>query len=156
MLVPALAPALAPLIIGSLTAAAAGTSILLGTLPMEVDLPEDVKSKKCFTRATVISDLKTLREAVESLGGSAVNHDLFRLDGVEFVLRRDPQEIFTWNDEFNEQQANEFISGIEAEYIRIVRDKTLANVSEHCKECGLELESEEVEEDETVVLTFRV
>jgi hypothetical protein len=105
-----------------------------------------------------MNDLKVLREAAESLGGTVINANLFCVNGVDFAVKESQEafEIFVWSNEFTQEQANEFITGIEAEYIRIVRDKTLANISKHCGECGLELESEEVQEDQTVVLTFRV
>ncbi|MFA8439486.1 hypothetical protein [Pueribacillus sp. YX66] len=54
------------------------------------------------------------------------------------------------------EDAEEFIKNIYSEYTRIVQQKTYEKLLQRAKEEGLTLESEQINEEDTIVLTFQV
>jgi hypothetical protein len=120
---------------------------------------DKLPAEEFYSRKTFVTDVCVLKQAVESLGGIALSESVFRLRGLKILLQSDGTEgnQTLWFCGIAGKKAVKELAGeAEAEYVRLVREQLLQKLHNECDECGMHLESEEIEQDQTVVLTFRV
>ncbi len=110
---------------------------------------------------TRMRDHELLARALEGLGcevdrsGEEPKAD-YR--GVEISFRRGEHEALHahFEGEIEPEAAEAFLRDLDSEYSRLVQEQTYQRVVERSAEQGLELESERVEADNSIVLTLRV
>lgn len=121
-----------------------------------------VEPPRAFTRQTLIQDLDLARQTAESLGGrllSIAEGVAFLYKDCGFVLFR-PEESVAYElwilGTTEAETAATLAEAIETEYKRLVRDRVHEALLQHSARFGLALESEEIQEDRSIVLTFTV
>jgi hypothetical protein len=112
-----------------------------------------------FLLETRFKDSELLREALDSYGCKAVAQDgevTSAIDGARILFQLNEQEtldaVFYGNIPFH--HAESFISDLTDEYTRVLQNRVYHRLLSRAKERGLLLESEEVHDDSSIVLTF--
>lgn len=114
-----------------------------------------------YKMKTSMKDENILQEALENRG-SHVTLDEMQIEAsigdVDIVFQREEDDTISafFNKEINQHESKEFLSYTEKEYKRIVQQKTYEKLLERAKHEGLVLQSDKVNEENTIVLTFGV
>ncbi len=113
-----------------------------------------------FVRETLMQDLDWTRKTLESLGGRS--HAM--VHGAAFAYQECAVLLYRKNEESNyelwivgnidEKKADAIAGEIETEFQRLVQEHVHEVLLARSAECGLALESEEIQEDRSIVLTF--
>jgi uncharacterized linocin/CFP29 family protein len=117
------------------------------------------ESSGYFTLGTRIKDTKLLEETLKIYGckNVLIGDDLeTELDNVRIMFEKDENEVFNavFLGDISLEKAKEFISDINGEYTKLVQEKVYQNLLKNASGHNLQLESEEVKEDNSIVLTF--
>ena len=110
---------------------------------------------------TNIKDEKILTEALRNRGSSVAldkRQIESTLGNVEIVFQRQEDDTISavFHQDIPVEDAEEFVKNTHEEYTRIVQQKTYHKLVERAKNEGLILESEDRNEEDTIVLTFQV
>lgn|SRR5690606_23906921 len=110
---------------------------------------------------TNIKDEKILTEALRNRGCSVAldkRQIESTLGNVEIVFQRQEDDTISavFHQDIPVEDAEEFVKNTHEEYTRIVQQKTYHKLVERAKNEGLILESEDRNEEDTIVLTFQV
>lgn len=102
----------------------------------------------------IVQALKTLGCAAElSSAGIRATRNRF-----EFAFSRSEDGVLQarFGPDVSPEEAEAFVQDLDDEYARLVQERVYRRVVERAEEYGMTLESEEVEEDNSILLTLRV
>ena|SRR5690625_2696146 len=110
---------------------------------------------------TKIKDEVILQQALENYGCQVAmdEHTLeSTLGNVQVAFQRQENETISalFHKEIEPTDAQEFIGNIYDEYTRVIQQKTYEKLLERAQNEGLVLETENRNEEDTIVLTFQV
>ncbi|WP_102026762.1 hypothetical protein [Salirhabdus sp. Marseille-P4669] len=124
-------------------------------------LEEKVEEGVLYRIDTNIKDENILEEALKNFGCNVdLNNETFHSTLGQIEIAFQQQENGTISGYFNEsvskEEAEEFLQDIQKEYTRIVQQQTYEKLLVRAKQEGLLLETENKQDDNTIVLTFQV
>ena len=111
---------------------------------------------------TRMRDDEILLEALRDLGCEAQPVDGGGLSAIrgafEFTFRRDENGVLEANfgAEVTPEEAEAFVTDLDDEYTRLIQARVYQRVLERAQQHGMAIESENVEDDNSIVLTLRV
>lgn len=117
------------------------------------------ESSGYFTLGTKIKDIKLLEETLKIYGCKNVltgaNLET-KLDKARVIFEKDENEVFNvvFLGNISLEKAKEFISDINDEYTKLVQEQVYQKLLKNASERNFCLESEEIQEDNSIVLTF--
>ncbi|WP_424356364.1 hypothetical protein [Methanobacterium sp. MBAC-LM] len=117
------------------------------------------ESSGYFTLGTKIKDAKLLEETLKIYGCKDVStgEDLeTECDNARVIFEKDENGVFNavFLGNISLEKAKEFISDINGEYTKLVQEQVYQKLLKNASERNLRLESEDVQEDNSIVLTF--
>jgi len=126
--------------------------------------PKEAKAEGKPTMAiqTRMRDDEILLEALRDLGCEAQPVDGGGLSAIrgafEFTFRRDENGVLEANfgAEVTPEEAEAFVTDLDDEYTRLIQARVYQRVLERAQQHGMAIESENVEDDNSIVLTLRV
>ncbi|MEN6554228.1 MAG: hypothetical protein ABFC34_15220 [Methanobacterium sp.] len=112
-----------------------------------------------FCLGTKIKDAKLLEEALKIYGCENITtgENLeTEFDQARIIFEKDENGIFNavFLDKIHLDEAKGFVSDINDEYTKLVQEQVYQKLLKNATERNLQLESEEVKEDNSIVLTF--
>lgn len=145
-------------------------SIELVLIPVGIAVAQSVSSmiekagemNRSFRLATVMKDEKLLQKALEQYGCSvhvwtSGNYET-EIAAAKIFFQKNEDGVFEaiFPEEVTAEDAAVFIENLTSEYKYVLQQETYRKVMERAREKGFILESEERQEDQTIVLTLRV
>lgn len=148
---------LVPLAIGAVTA----TVGLATEEELEVEVSSLPQNKVYFKLDTKMKDEQLLQETLQNYGNSSEveNEEVTSTIGgteIAFVKGSNGTYRAYFHENIALQDAEQFVDNIYAEYTRIVQQKTYEKLLARAENEGLIFESEETNEEDSIVLTFEV
>ncbi len=144
-------------------------SIELVLIPLAIGIVQVVSDKRQATLEgnnhysipTVIKDESMLKQALSNYGADIGLYDnqlKSTVADVDILFEKgdDQQYSALFDPSIERKEAEDFIENIQMEYTSIVRKDTYEKVIRRAKDYGMELESEEENQDRGIVLTFKV
>lgn len=129
--------------------AAAGT---LGTMSTVSEENSDI-----IFLPTQMTDEKLLEKALNNYGHkTSLNGKNINLEDSQVIFQMNENGIFDafFTGNTSEEYAKNFVSDTYEEYTKLVQEQVYLNLLENLKESNLRLESEEVEKDNSIILTL--
>ncbi|MFD1706125.1 hypothetical protein ACFSCZ_05060 [Siminovitchia sediminis] len=120
------------------------------------------KSSKTYSVQTVMKQQHLLQEAIEQYGCDVREiHEQnvqTEIGDIQIFFQQNDQGIFeaVFDESVPRADALEFIENLHIEYRYLIQQETCQKLLKRAQEKGLELESEEVQKDRSIVLTFHV
>ena len=114
-----------------------------------------------FRLATRMKDEKLLQAALGNYGSQAIVTSESidsTIDDVRILFERNEHDVFeaVFEGDITVDFAQAFLTQLDEEYTNLVQQQVYNNLLSRARERGLLLESEEVQEDNSIVVTFRV
>ncbi|MGZ0879018.1 hypothetical protein ACWZQY_023925 [Priestia megaterium] len=145
-------------------------SIELALVPIAIALTQTIGShieKKRETRhtyalKTIMKDARILQTTLNNYGcaPSIIGDGEMKseIGDVQILFQQTEQDIFeaVFSNEIELEQAKGFLINIQEEYSHVVQQETYVKLLERAKQQGLLLETEEVSDTNSIVLTFKV
>ncbi len=144
-------------------------SVSLALIPIAIAVAGAISARKeeqqdppsSFRLETRMKDEDLLKAALENYGckhvvtGETIDSTL---GDTRILFERNGQGSFDalFVGQVSDQHANAFLTELDQEYTHLVQQQTYQNLLLRAKERGLVMESEQVQEDNSVVITFRV
>lgn len=150
---------LVPLAIGAVSASVGMNA--KGVEELEIDVASLPQNETYFRLATKMKDEQLLQETLQNYGSSSEveNEEVTsKIGDAEIVFVKDSQDMYQayFHESIAINDAEQFVHNIYEEYTRIVQRKTYEKLLTRAEDEGLILESEETNENESLVLTFEV
>lgn len=150
---------LVPLAIGAVSASVGMNA--KGVEELEIDVASLPQNETYFRLATKMKDEQLLQETLQNYGSSSEveNEEVTsKIGDAEIVFVKDSQDMYQayFHESIAIDDAEQFVHNIYEEYTRIVQRKTYEKLLTRAEDEGLILESEETNENESLVLTFEV
>lgn len=111
---------------------------------------------------TVMKDEELLKQALDNYGYENKFQDERDLQAIvgkvqlHFVKNDSGQFECVFSKEIERQHAEQFVQSIEMEYRRLIQQKVYHLLLEQSTEAGLVLEQEQIDDEQSIVLTFQV
>jgi hypothetical protein len=145
-------------------------SIELALIPVAIAITQTIGShmekkmqfKDSYKIKTIMKDEILLQKALNHYGCKAFTVDSHQMESsigdLTILFQRNNEGIFdaVFDSTIEFEHADQFVKNIETEYIHLVQQETYLKLMERAKEQGLVLESEELKENNAIVLTFKV
>jgi predicted DNA binding protein len=145
-------------------------SIELVLIPVGIAVAQSVASRiekhnnhdQTFTIKTVMKRQHLLQKAIEQYGCKVNELNLKNYEAeigdTKIYFQQDDQEVFeaVFNKSVDSNDAVEFIENLHTEYKYLIQQETYQMLIEKAENKGLILESEEISEDRSILLTFNV
>lgn len=148
---------LVPVAIGAVTAVVGATQ----SMDEEMEIKSLSNSEVYFKLETKMKDEAILQETLKNYGSELEQENeevTSTIGGTQITFHK--SDTGTYQAYFHEdialKDAEQFLDNIHEEYIRIVQQKTYEKLIERASNEGLMFESEETNENESIVLTFEV
>ena len=109
-----------------------------------------------------MKDEAVLQQALDNYGYANEFRDEQQLQAIvgevqlHFVKNEAGQFDCVFSKEIEQQHAEQFVQSIETEYRKLIQKKVYQLLLEQSTEAGLVLEHEQVDEEQSIVLTFQV
>ncbi|MGD7009728.1 hypothetical protein [Metabacillus sp. 84] len=123
---------------------------------------EKKMDSKSYSLTTIMKDEAILAKALDHYGCSPKFMDHKGMESeigdIKILFQQNPDGIFEalFEQDIPQETALEFIKNLQEEYTSIVQQETYLKLLERAREQGLLLETEQVTEDNSIVLTFKV
>lgn len=145
---------LIPIVIAALGTTGAG----VGLLSSNKEVSED---KNILIFETKMKDSNLLKRALEVFGYKPFLEKEFidvTLAEYELIFQLNEQNIFeaVFKGDINEEDAQKIISDVYDEYTKLVQEQVYYKVLENIQDYNIELESESIQEDNSIVLTLNI
>lgn len=144
-------------------------SVTLALIPVAIAVAGAIATRKeghqdppnSFRLETRTRDEELLKAALERYGceSVAVSETIdSTLDSTHMRFERDESGIFSalFMGDITVEHARAFVTELDEEYTLLVQQRVYQNLISRAKERGLTIESDEVQEDNSVVITLRV
>lgn len=111
---------------------------------------------------TVMKRQHLLQQAIEQYGCDVheVNQQNYQTEigNIKILFQQDKHGVFeaVFDGNVDEEHALEFIENLHTEYRYLIQQETYHKLLQQASHKGLELESEEIQEDRSILLTFNV
>lgn len=134
-------------------------SVSLTSVPDKTALLE--QDKRFYELKTRMKDESILEEALKNYGSQTERNNegvTSKIGDTDINFIKGSKGVYHayFHEDILLEDAEQFIDNIYNEYTRIVQEKTYHKLMARAKDEGLELETEETNEEETIVLTFEV
>ena len=112
--------------------------------------------------STVMKDEILLQQALDNYGYQSEFRDEQKLQAIvgevqlHFIKNEAGQFDCVFSKEIEQQHAEQFVQSIETEYRKLIQQKVYHLLLEQSTEAGLVLEQEQVDDEQSIVLTFQV
>lgn len=121
---------------------------------------ENVESQSLNIQ-TVFRDENHLQKALQNYGcryvslGNSIDSSI---DGSRILFQRNQQDVFeaVFSGPITFETAQSFINDLQAEYTKEVQQQVYRNLLARSQEHGFVLETEEIQQDNSIVLTFNI
>ncbi len=125
---------------------------------LEMSLPQD---KVYYKLETKMKDEQLLQETLQNYGSSTeIENDevTSTIGDTEIIFLKNSQGMYSahFHEDIPLKDAEEFTDNIYEEYTRVVQRKTYEKLMQRAENEGFILETEETNENESIVLTFQV
>jgi UDP-N-acetylglucosamine enolpyruvyl transferase len=145
---------LIPIVIAAVGTAGTGVSIFSSN-------KEISKDKNIMVYETKMKDKELLKNALEVFGHKPfLEENLIDIDLDEYnlIFQLNEQNIFeaVFQGDITEEQAQVMVSNIYDEYTKLVQERVYYKVLENIKDYDIDLESESVHDDNSIVLTLNI
>lgn len=116
---------------------------------------------KAYTIQTVMKKEHLLKKAIEQYGcsvqGDETNYQT-EVGDIKIGFYQNEEGVFEaiFDESVEQEHALEFIENLHTEYKYLIQQETYTRLVERAKENGLELESEAIQKDRSILLTFEV
>ena len=143
-------------------------SITLVLVPVAIAVASAIATRKesrddpgSFRLGTRMKDEKLLKAALENYGSrTIVTSESIdsTIDDTRILFERNEQDAFeaVFVGDISIDHAETFLAQLDEEYTRLVQQQVYENLLSRARQRGLVMESEEVQNDNSVVITFRV
>lgn len=143
-------------------------SIELVLIPVGIALVQGVssliekKSGHTYSIQTVMKRQDLLQKAIEQYGCDVyeINEQNCQTEvgNIKIFFRQNDKGIFeaVFDESVKTEDAMEFVDHLHAEYKYLIQQETYQKLLQHAEEKGLELESEVIQKDRSILLTFNV
>lgn len=144
-------------------------SVTLVLIPVAIAVAGAISTRKersqelsnSFSLETRMKDEELLKAALENYGcKSVVMEETIdsTLDGTRILFERNEQDVFevVFVGDISTDHARTFVAELDEEYTQLVQQQVYENLLSRARQRGLVMESEEVQEDNSIVVTFRV
>lgn len=116
---------------------------------------------KAYTIQTVMKKEHLLKKAIEQYGCSVQGDDTnyqTEVGDIKIGFYQNEEGVFEaiFDESVEQEHALEFIENLHTEYKYLIQQETYTRLVERAKENGLELESEAIQKDRSILLTFEV
>jgi hypothetical protein len=111
---------------------------------------------------TVMKRQHLLQKAIEQYGCEVneLNHKNYQtqMGDIKIYFQLDEHGVFeaVFDNSVEEEHALEFIDNLHTEYKYLIQQETYQRLIQQASKKGLELESEEIQQDRSILLTFNV
>lgn len=128
---------------------------------VSLDSAEEILHGNYYKVKTSMKDETLLKKALENRG-SDVQLEKMQIEAsigaVDIVFQREEDDTISafLNKNVEREEAIEFLQNVETEYRRLVQQQTYEKLLQRAKHEGLILNSNTVNEDNSIVLTFNV
>lgn len=145
---------LIPIVIAAVGTAGTGVSLLSSN-------KEISESSSILTYETKMKDSKLLKKALEVFGYEPfLQKELIdiTLEDYELIFQLNKQDIFeaVFQGNVTEENAQKIVSDIYDEYTKLVQEQVYYKVLENIQDYDIELESESVQDDNSIILTLNI
>ncbi|MDY7224439.1 DUF1257 domain-containing protein [Halalkalibacterium halodurans] len=116
---------------------------------------------KAYTIQTVMKKEHLLKKAIEQYGcsvqGDETNYQT-EVGDIKIGFYQNEEGVFEaiFDESVEQEHALEFIENLHTEYKYLIQQETYTRLVERAKKNGLELESEAIQKDRSILLTFEV
>ncbi|MFS0646959.1 hypothetical protein [Siminovitchia sp. 179-K 8D1 HS] len=143
-------------------------SIELVLIPVGIALVQgassliEKKSGHTYSIQTVMKRQDLLQKAIEQYGCDVyeINEQNCQTEvgNIKIFFRQNDKGIFeaVFDESVQAEDALEFVDHLHAEYKYLIQQETYQKLLQHAEEKGLELESEVIQKDRSILLTFNV
>jgi len=144
-------------------------SITLILIPVAIAVAGAISTRKerseglpnSFSLETRMKDEELLEAALRNYGCKSVTTGGTidsTLNGTRILFERNEQGVFEaiFVGDISADHARTFVAELDEEYAQLVHQQVYENLLSRARQRGLVMESEEVQEDNSIVLTFRV
>lgn len=145
-------------------------SIELVLIPVGIAVAQSVSSMiekhqqggNTYKIQTVMKRQHLLQKAIEQYGCDVheLNQQNYQTEigNIKIYFQQNDQGIFeaVFDESVEQEDALEFLENLHTEYKYFIQQETYKKLLQQASEKGLELESEEIQQDRTILLTFNV
>lgn len=143
-------------------------SVTLALIPIAIAVAGAIATRKesqdhpnSFCLGTRMKDENLLKAALENYGcrSVAMRETIdSTLNGTRILFERNEQGVFeaAFIGDISTEHAQTFLVELDEEYTHLVQQQVYENLLSRARQRGLVMESEEVQEDNSIVLTFKV
>lgn len=144
-------------------------SVTLVLIPVAIAVAGAINTRKerlqelpdSFSLETRMKDEELLEAALSNYGcKSVVTGETIdsTLNGARILFERNEQDIFeaVFVGGISTDHARTFVAELDEEYAQLVQQQVYENLLSRARQRGLVMESEEVQEDNSIVVTFKV
>ncbi|MEM5007386.1 hypothetical protein ABEP42_13835 [Priestia megaterium] len=145
-------------------------SIELALVPIAIALTQTIgsqiekkrKTRHTYAIKTIMKDAHILQTTLNNYGCAPTiigdGEMKSEIGNVQILFQQTEQNIFeaVFANEIDVEQAAQFLTNIQEEYGHLVQQETYKKLLERAKQQGLLLETEEVSDTNSIVLTFKV
>ncbi|WP_147532985.1 hypothetical protein [Bacillus marasmi] len=124
-------------------------------------LDSKIEKKPSRTYKTIMKEERLLARALKAYGCSVTNLDnqvSSSIGDIGIIFQKDEEGVIRaiFSNEIGEEHALQFLDNISTEYRRLVQEDTYQKLLQRAKDKGYILESEEINEQNSIVLTFQI
>lgn len=118
--------------------------------------------QKSLTLKTNIRNSELLAKALVNLGTKDISINTIQIEGeidnFRIVFEQDKEGVFDikFIGEIEEKEAQKFVDELQSEYGKVVQEFVYVKLKEKAIEKGLDLEQENVQNDQSIVLTYNI
>ncbi|MCM3409695.1 hypothetical protein [Metabacillus litoralis] len=111
---------------------------------------------------TVMKRQHLLQKAIEQYGCNVheINQQNYQTEigDIKIYFQQNEHDIFeaVFDESVEQQDALEFLENLHSEYKYLIQQETYKKLIQQASQKGLELESEEIQQDRSILLTFNV
>ncbi|TCS96606.1 hypothetical protein [Hazenella coriacea] len=110
---------------------------------------------------TQIRNKELLQKTLVQLGCQSIatsDEVSLSVDATQIIFTTDEEQGFTalFTGDISQSQAENFVNNLHEEYFRVVQEQVYLRLKQQAPNHGLFLESETVQEDQSVLLTFSI
>lgn len=145
-------------------------SIELVLIPVGIAVAHSVGSliekhkqdSRAYKIQTVMKSQHLLQKALEQYGCdiNEINHQNYQtaVGDIRIFFQQNDRGIFeaVFDESVDKADALEFLDNLHSEYRYLIQQETYKKLVKQASEKGLELESEEIQQDRSILLTFNV
>jgi|GEM_PF-1829848 len=118
--------------------------------------------QKSLTLKTNIRNSELLAKTLTNLGTKDISINTIQIEGeidnFRIVFEQDKEGIFDikFIGEIEEKEAQKFVDELQSEYGKVVQEFVYVKLKEKAIEKGLDLQQENVQNDQSIVLTYNI